>query len=328
MFKADTKETLTQGSDWLKAGEPDVPGLYAYLMLKLWKLTRGERYLQEAKDAAEVLHGMDFAMGYQFNNISWAAIGMLDLWQETADDQYLGLAHVCLAGSFQNMCLWECDFGPAEHYTTFFGVMPMPEAPYLAAFEESEIFEAFLEYLGIADGKSSESLEYLLAEYHRITLSRVWCYYPCELPEEILSTEVMNGHVDRNLAIPLEDVYPGWQAPGKVGQEVYGAGASILFTIKAYHRHGGLPFLVYCDYPLARFTVQEGQRQVDLKLHGTVDGTCRLRLIPQGTDHLPDHQLQVKGKQGTEALEGAAKPEGHQEYVLSGGSEITITWGA
>ncbi|MHB0934812.1 MAG: hypothetical protein ACYDCO_06570 [Armatimonadota bacterium] len=327
MFQADTMEVLRRGSDWLKAGEPDVPGLYAYLMLKLWKMTGEDKYLTEARQAADVLHGLDFALGYQFNNISWAAIGMLDLWKETKDDQYLGLAYVCLAGTFQNMCIWECDFGPAQHYNTFFGVMPMPEAPYLAAFEEAEIFEAFLEYLANAGGKAAESLEFLLAEYFRFTLSRTWCYYPCELPEEILSTEVKNGYLDRNLAIPLEDVYPGWQPPGKVGQEIYGAGASILFTIKAYHRHGGLPFLVYCDYPLSRFTVQEGQKQVDLKLHGTAAGSCRLRLIPQGTDHLPNYQVQVK-QQEMQTLDGATTPEGHQEYQLPGGSEVTITWAA
>jgi hypothetical protein len=327
MFQADTKDVLRRGNEWLKAGEPDVPGLYAYLMLKVWKLTGDERYLSEAKQAAAVLHGLDFALGYQFNNITWAAISMLDLWKETQDDQYLGLAHVCLAGCFQNMCLWECDFGPARHYTTFFGVMPMPEAPYLAAFEEAEVFEAFLEYLADVGGDAPDDVAYLLAEYFRCTLARTWSYYPSELPEEILSKEVMNGHLDRNLAIPLEDVYPGWQPPGKVGQEIYGAGASILFTIKAYHRHGGLPFLVYCDYPLARFAVQDGTPQVELKLHGTATGTCHLRLIPLRNDRLPDHQVQAKSAD-MQTLKGVETSEGHREYQLSGGSNVVITWAA
>ena len=71
------------------------------------------------------------------------------------------------------------------------------------------------------------------------------------MPEEALATEIRNGHLDRALALPMEDLYANGYPAGAVGQEVYGAGTAFAFVTRAFRRLPRVPFLLYCDYPLA-----------------------------------------------------------------------------
>src|SRR3546814_19172670 len=56
------------------------------------------------------------------------------------------------------------------------------------------------------------------------------------LPAEILAKEdVRNGHIDRTLSFPLEDLDVDGQPGGQVGQEIYGAGAAFVFETPSFH---------------------------------------------------------------------------------------------
>src|SRR3546814_10319538 len=56
------------------------------------------------------------------------------------------------------------------------------------------------------------------------------------LPAEILAKEdVRNGHIDRTLSFPLEDLDVDGQPGGQVGQEIYGAGAAFVFATRSFH---------------------------------------------------------------------------------------------
>ena len=107
----------------------------------------------------------------------------------------------------------------------------------------------FHEYLSLAGDDIAPSLRLLLTEYIKYTLDRAWFYYPAHLPKEALATEIRNGHIDRHLAIPLEDLYADGQPAGQVGQEVYGSGAAFALTTRAFHRLPDAPFLLYSEYP-------------------------------------------------------------------------------
>jgi len=88
----------------------------------------------------------------------------------------------------------------------------------------------------------------LLSEYCKYALDRGWFYYPDVLPPEVLATEIRNGHIDRKLSFPLEDLYVGGDPAGQVGQEIYGAGAAFVFASRAFHRVEGAPFQFFCDH--------------------------------------------------------------------------------
>lgn len=325
-FRADTLEMMEQGSEDGPPGETDVGGLYAYLMLRVWRITGDRRYLEEAKAAARKLEGLRFDLGYQFNNTAWGANACLQLWRETGDDLFLGISHICMAGIFHNSFLWECDYGFAKDYKTFLGLTPLRSGNYLALYEEYEVYAALHEYLTVAGDEIPDCLRILLSEACRYTLDRPWCYYPSELPDEALSTHPKNGHIDRTLAIPLEDIHDGWQQAGQIGQEVYGAGAPFAFVPRAYHRVQDAPFVLYCDYPITDLNPEAGRPRLGFRVRGASCCECRLRLIPSEAGSPLDAvvEFECEGKRSTR--QGTRTAEGHHEYSLPGNSLVTLEW--
>jgi hypothetical protein len=160
----------------------------------------------------------------------------------------------------------------------------------------------------------------LMTEYIRYALDRCWFYYPSELPADQLSEEVRNGEIDRKLAIPLEDLYSEWQKPGAVGQEIYGAGMAFKLLTRSHHRIKGVPFVIYCDYPLREIAAEA--RGVSFRIIGEPDFTCRLRLLKAG-----------RKRPSVTAIDGAtARPlqrkdhTGDSEYVGRGNMTVRINW--
>jgi hypothetical protein len=322
-FNIETFEIITGDRKPGEAGQTDVPGLYAYVMLQALDLTGDERYLEEAKAAVRALQGLGFDIGYQFNNTAWGITACLRLWKLTGEAFFLEQAYVFMASFFHNTYLWECDFGPARHYPTFMGVTCLHDGNYMAMYEEFESFCAFHEALAVAGEDLSPAARVLMAEYSKYILHHGWYYYPGELPSEALATEIRNGHIDRSLAIPLEDLYADWQPAGAVGQEVYGAGGAFVFTTRAYHRLPDAPFLAYCEYPIRNIHRREASC-VAFKLDGEAGFECRLRLLPNDSGPLPDVAVWANG--GDRPLEGRPTPEGHVEYYLPGGSSVVLDW--
>jgi hypothetical protein len=76
-----------------------------------------------------------------------------------------------------------------------------------------------------------EATRMLIGEFRRRTRDVAWYFYPDALPPEALARKPKNGRIDRQLSVPLEDLYGDGQPAGQVGQEVYGAGAALLFAI-------------------------------------------------------------------------------------------------
>ncbi len=316
------RSMLLEGEEVI--GEADVGGVYAYLMYVAWELFGDGRYLEEAKKALKVLQDMRFDIGYQFNNTAWMANAAMHLWRRTGDDSYNGIGYMAIASIFQNTMLWECNYGNAKHYSTFFGVTPLRQGFYLAMYEEYEIYAAFHEYLTLAAGEIPECIKLLLAEYCKYALSRAWSYYPSELPEDVVTDSPRNGRIDRELAIPLEDIYQGWEVAGQVGQEIYGAGASLAFAVRSYHRIANLPFMVYCDYPIFDVESPGDGSYFAFQLRGTEECTARLRLIAEPGTILPPATLRYWGTAHEESPEAIRTPEGHIEYTIPGNCRVEI----
>jgi len=66
-----------------RGGEHDVGAQYVHVMMQAWDLTGEDRYLDEAERAAQALEGLGFDLGYQFNNTTFGAGGLLRLWKAT-----------------------------------------------------------------------------------------------------------------------------------------------------------------------------------------------------------------------------------------------------
>lgn len=308
-----------------EGGETDVAGVYAHVMLQAYQLTKEKRYLEEAKKAARTLKGLGFNLFYQANITLFGAGALLRLWKETGDEYFLQQSYVNLANAFNHMWLWECNYGYAEHYRTFFALFPLKDAPYTAVYEELEGFAAFHDYFLHYSGEMPEWMKILIPEFLRNMLYKASFYYPPNLPKEVMTEEPKTGEVDPKLWIPIEDIYDGWELAGQVGQEVYGAGLPFGLIPRHYWRVPHENFMVYADYPIKSFsTVHEGKAMFSVL--GDPRFSCRLRVIPTGRGKLPKLEMITERDDAQDTLQGHETPEGHIEYTLFGDRTVIVQW--
>lgn len=322
-FNTKTLAVVRAESKEGAGGEHDVAGLYALVMLHAHELLSGKQYLDEAIHATDALQDLGFKLGYQMNTTGFATEAMLRLYQKTGERRFLELLNVCLANVFENMWIWECRYGHAVHYPTFFGLFPLRDAPYLAPYEELEALAKFHDLLKMGGADLSPSARLLIAEYGKYALDRVWHYFPSSLPVDGLAEKSRNGHLIPALAVPVEDLQDGWERSGQVGQEVYGAGVALVYTTRHFKATGAAGVLAFCDYPMLNF--ERSARRCVFETGGTKRLPCTVRLIPRDpTAKLPAFRLRCDGK----PLRGRLSPHGHLEFEVPGGSSIHISWEA
>jgi hypothetical protein len=225
-FSVATQARSPQGR-----GQTDVGGLYAYLMLQAFELTGDDRYVAEARAALKAMDGMRFNTAYQTNLTAWGAVAAIKLWRQTGEDGYLMRSHVFIANLLHNVELWDSHMNNAGDYANFFGLTCLHDGPYMAAFEVYEAYDAMGEYLAVGADNLPEATRLLIGEFRSRTRDVAWYFYPDTLPPEAVATTIKNGRIDRDLSLPLEDLYGDGQPAGQVGQEIYGAGAALIFAM-------------------------------------------------------------------------------------------------
>jgi hypothetical protein len=305
-----------------RGGEQDVGAQYVHILQQAFKLTGDRGYIEEAERAARRLVGLGFELGYQYNNTSFGAGGLLWLWRETGCELYRELSHVCMANIVQNFWLWQSSYGYAKHYSIFMGLPPLRNAPYLALYEELELLAAFHEYLELAGDDAPRALRVLLPEYCKYLIDRAWYHYPSELPKDAIADQARSGHLDRNLSIPLEDIYDGWRKAGEVGQQVYGAAAPFVFATRHCHQIRGDDVIVHCDYPVRDFKVRGpvGHRRITFAAQGDRRCECHVRIVPRNFTPLPNVDLRSNGRK----REGLLTEFGYIEFALPGNAEVIV----
>lgn len=254
-------------------GQTDAGGLYAYVMLDAYEITKEERYLEEAKKAIQATASLEFDLTYQTNLTSWGASACLRLWQATEDRFYLDHSYVFFASFLHNCVIWNSDIGKVAEPDTFFAVSCLHNGPYFAPFECYESVCAFHECLELAEGDLPVSVRMLLTEFIRYGLDRAWWFYPSSLRECDLAHSPRNGAIVRKLAFPLEDLYVAGDPAGQVGQEVYGAGMALALSTRFFHLlEGGR--MLFCAYPLREF---DGKT---FTVRGAPGSVCEAQILP------------------------------------------------
>jgi hypothetical protein len=222
--------------------------------------------------------------------------------------------------------LWDCQYGNAKHFPTFFAIYPLKDAPYTAAYEEQEVYSGIHTFLKEADGLEEilPSVKLLLAELVKYIINRVSYYYPPLLPREVLAKpkEVKTGEIDPNLWIALEDLQDGWNASGQVGQEVYGAGIAFGIVPRQYHKLKEEGFVVFTEYPATGFK-KEGNR-LSFYTRGDAAFTFRLVVVPIKNDkNLPGFTLTLAYG---ETLTAKEQKERLVEFEVPGNSTVNLQW--
>jgi hypothetical protein len=318
-FSIITKDAPADGR-----GQTDVGGIYAWVMLQAFELTDDKRYLDEARAALDAAMGLRFDVNYQANLTAWGAAACMRLWRITNNDLYLELSYVYLASFFHNSVLWESELGHAKHYSVFMGVTCLQDAPYMAMYECFDSYAAFERYLDDSGPDLEPAARMLISEFCKYALTRAWYYYPDALPPEAISPEQRepNGHIDRKLSFPIEDLYPDGQLAGQVGQEVYGAGAAFIFATRAYHPIEDAPFTLYCNH-FIRAMERTGERALSISLDGGETCLADLSLIRRKRRRLPKAQVVTAGGD-------TIRPHGTSaeriDYHVPASGRLVLTW--
>lgn len=319
-YKMDTLEVIKKETEPGKGGEKDVPGSYAHLMLLIFRLTKDKRYLREAEKAVKKLVGCGFNILYQANNTAFAAGALLELYKITNKKEYLDLSYACLACLFKNMQIWDCQYGFGKNYPNYFSVFPLNNAPYTAAYEEMEVYAGLSEYLIQSEAiELLPSLKILIPEFLKYAVSRLPYYYPTKLPEDMISEEVKTGEIVKELWIPVEDLYNGWEKSGQVGQEVYGAGVGFGVLTRQYHKVKEEEFLLFSDYPITN--LKKSKKTLTFTVLGTHIFECNLKVIfPKKL------KLQIEIIADKNSITASEIKAEQISYKIAGGSRVKMTW--
>jgi hypothetical protein len=305
-------------------GQTDVGGIYAWVMLQAFELTDDKRFLDEARAAIDAAMGLRFNVNYQANLTAWGAAACMRLWRITNETVYLEQSYVYLGSFFHNCEIWESELELAVHYKNFLGVTCLQDAPYMAVYECFDSFAAFERYLDDSGPDLEPAARMLIGEYCRYALDRAWYYYPDALPAEAISPEQRetNGHVDRKLSFPLEDLYPDGQLAGQVGQEIYGAGAAFVFATRTFHHVEGAPFRLHCDHFL-RAMERTGDRAATITLDGGETCTARLSLVRLKRRKLTKPRLTTVGG---DVLRPMATTPDRIDFHVPANGRVVLVW--
>lgn len=323
-YKVTDFSVITEVAEADGRGQTDVGGVYAWVMLQAYELTDDAQYLREARAAIDAAMGLRFNVNYQANLTAWGAAACMRLWRITNEQVYLEQSYVYLGNFFHNCEIWESELALAVHYRNFLGATCLQDAPYMAIYECFDAFAAFERYLDDSGPDLEPAARMLIAEYCKYALDRAWFYYPDALPPEAIAEKQResNGHVDRKLSFPLEDLYPDGQQAGQVGQEIYGAGAAFIFATRAFHHVDGAPFRIYCDH-LVRASERTGDRSLTITLDGGETCTAGLSFVRLKRRKLTRTRVTTAG--GDVLRPGNASPD-RIDYRVPANGRLILNW--
>jgi hypothetical protein len=323
-YKINDFSVITDVAEADGRGQTDVGGIYAWVMLQAFELTDEQRFLDEARAALDAAMGLRFNVNYQANLTAWGAAACMRLWRITNEQVYLEQSYVYLGSFFHNSAIWESNLDLAVHFKNFLGVTCLQDAPYMAVYECFDSFAAFERYLDDSGPDLEPAARMLISEYCRYALDRAWYYYPDALPPEAISPKQRepNGHIDRKLSFPLEDLYPDGQLAGQVGQEIYGAGAAFIFATRAFHHVEGAPFRLYCDH-FVRAMERTGDRTLTITLDGGETYSAGLHLVRMQRRKLGKVNVSTAG---ADAIRPNETTDDRIAYRVPASGRLVITW--
>jgi hypothetical protein len=161
----------------------------------------------------------------------------------------------------------------------------------------------------------------MVSDYCRFALDRAWYYYPDALPPEMISEEPRNGHIDRKLSFPLEDLYVGGDKAGQVGQEIYGAGAAFVFASRVFHHVEGAPFDLFCN---AFLLASDRTSDQSLSFHLGGDPAGVADLVLRGSGRASLQGLTVTSDPGGE-IEGRTKGN-RRDFKVPANARVHLRW--
>ncbi len=308
-FAHDTSYGFQQ-KDWITE-DNELSGAYILYMMLCHDLSGDGRFVEEARRAAPQVEQWGFTRTREIYWTAMACEGLARLYAATNDEHYLRLSLVPLASLMRSAWLWECDFGWAKAYSTFFGLNPDASGiDYIAPMEEHQSWYSLRQYYLLARRALPNSARRLVAEFLRYAPMTIWDTYPPHLPPESYhqGKAFWNTTNVYDLYIPLEDLNDGWRRNGSVGQELYGAGAAFNLATEAYTRVSGTGILLFCEYPLLDVKWESTLRALTAHIGGVTPYGAKMEVRVGGAPAGWQKSADLAATWAPEASPGPAKP--------------------
>lgn len=141
--------------------------------------------------------------------------------------------------------------------------------------------------------------------------------------EAVAKDKIRNGHIDRALSFPLEDLYGDGQPAGQVGQEIYGSGGAFIFASRCFYECGAAPFRLFADYP-AIIEQDTDETTLIVRLQGPPGGTGRLRAVKKGRRAMPRFTISLEGEDA--AITARQRGSVFRDYGVPADAALRVAW--
>lgn len=305
--------------------EYDCAGAYVYLMMRYHQFTGEDRYLREARAAADRVLRSGFEFAYEFTTTSLTPVALLRLYIQTKDKRYLDGISIPLALIVRHSWFFNPGYREYLGRTIFMLTEGMPGV-YANGWEEGSLIRQLSALLSEGHSKLPLVQRDLIAELLHWKAVSIADSLPDRLPNpSIISTRVPIEWplpVNRDWSIPMEGFgYLEWddsgryQKPGSVSQAPYNFGMLPDAALMLFHPlgHGGM---LYADAPI----VYETQ----------VDGTVEFAAISSQRESQAyvagrSMTVSIQSDDGKPPLRGAVEPDGEFWFSIVPGKRYRLS---
>lgn len=313
--------------------EYDCTGAYIYLMEIYYKLSRQDKYLQEAIRAAKIIqkHGFDYP--YEFTTTALGPIALLNLCKLTHNLYYLQLSYIPLANILRHSIYFNPTYGD-YHGRIIFGLTEAMPGIYSNGWEEQTLIHYLYQYL--KDGEN------LLPSYIKYLVSELLKWKGVSLADSLApllpNKNIIYNGIPREWVIPvvkswyiplegfgyLEGLGEQNDRPGRVSQPPYCFGALPEAALLLYHPlyhigqlYANVPIQIKCIKDREFLLSSLGDNgHVQLKLLDYINraGTKAQIFTRPRTSQRPWHQIKIQSNNRRE-VQFKITPD--QEYLIT-----------
>jgi hypothetical protein len=248
--------------------EYDCTGAYVYLMILYYKETNQDKFLTEAKAAANELLKMGAEYPYEFTTTSVGPLAMLRLYKITNQIKYLKGISIPLAAILRHSWLFNPQYGVYNGRTIFMLTEAMPGV-YANGWEEASLIHYLKKLLEEGQGILPEQFLDLTAELLRWkSISAADALAPLLPDQSIIYSGIPREwvmKVNKNWYIPLEGFgYLEWDdtglhnQPGRVSQSPYCFGMLPEAAMLQFHKLAG-DVQLYVEGPIMFNVISSGK---------------------------------------------------------------------
>lgn len=193
-------------------GDSEYAGCFLAYMMQCYALSPEPKFLEAAKRAADKIATWDFTISRMASWTGATCEGLGRLYSATGEKRYLRISMVPLAGLIRNAWLWDCRYGWAGRYGTFWGFnSDASGVDYITLSDQHWVWAALRDYFLRTHEALPPGARLMVTELLRYAPQAAWYTYPPHLPPASLHKGKGFWNTDNRfeLYLAVEDLNDG-----------------------------------------------------------------------------------------------------------------------